>query len=77
MQALEHEKRLIRGLPLTELDAREAQRSAAATTIQACWRGARERQQLRATLPAFVSYFLQYSGLRPLMRLACGCPTAM
>jgi hypothetical protein len=56
-QALEHEEQLIRGLPLEELDALVTKRNAAATTIQACWRGARQRQQLRATLPAFVSSF--------------------
>lgn len=55
VQSLEHEKRLIQGLPLEELDALQARRHAAATTIQAHWRGAQQRQQLRLTIPAMVS----------------------
>jgi hypothetical protein len=55
LQSLEHEKRLIQGMPLEELDALQARRHAAATKIQACWRGAQQRQQLRLTIPALVS----------------------
>jgi hypothetical protein len=55
LQSLEHEKRLIQGMPLEELDALQAKRHAAATKIQACWRGAQQRQQLRLTIPALVS----------------------
>lgn len=65
IKALEHEKRLIKGLPLEELQALQARREAAAATIQATWRGAQQRQQLRATMPAF-------GGLRP---ITCSSPT--
>jgi hypothetical protein len=58
IQALEHEKRLIRGLPLEQLDELEAKRHAAAATIQAHWRGAQQRQQLRQDFPALVSWSL-------------------
>jgi type VI protein secretion system component VasF len=42
-------------LPLDELQALQARREAAAATIQAHWRGAQQRQRMRATMPAFVS----------------------
>lgn len=55
LQALEREKRLIHQLPLDQLDALQARRAAAATTIQAHWRGGEQRQRLRLTVPALVS----------------------
>lgn len=55
VQALEHEKRLIKGLLLEQLDELEVKRHAAAATIQAYWRGAQQRQQLRQDFPALVS----------------------
>jgi hypothetical protein len=51
VQQLEHQKRVIQGLPLEQLEQWEAARHAAATTIQARWRGTRTRQRLARAIP--------------------------
>jgi hypothetical protein len=53
--ALERDKRVLQGLPAGELQQWEARRHAAATVIQARWRGARQRQQLAHASHAVVS----------------------
>jgi hypothetical protein len=55
MQQLELEKRAIKQLSAGELEAWQTRRMAAATTIQAHWRGSRQRQQLKLSYPALVS----------------------
>lgn len=56
LQQLELEKRAIKQLGAGELDAWQAQREAAATTIQAHWWGSRQRQQLKLSHSALVSW---------------------
>lgn len=48
LQHLEQQKRLIQGSTLDQVQQWEGSRQAAATTIQAWWRGALQRWQLRA-----------------------------
>ncbi|WIA35400.1 hypothetical protein OEZ86_003845 [Tetradesmus obliquus] len=64
IQQLELEKRAIKQLGAGELEAWQARREAAATTIQAHWRGSRQRQQLKLSHPALAT-------LRP---VACSSP---